>query len=68
MGSPDKLEDARNDLGSLECRISEIGRFDCPELDKLVDQAQGHVMEAKDALKEALIVLRRVYPWTEETH
>lgn len=68
MGSPDKLEDARNDLGSLECRITEIGRFDCPELDKLVDQAQGFVMEAKDALKEALIVLRRVYPWIEEEH
>jgi len=64
MGNPDKLEDARNDLGSLECRIADIGRFDSPDLDKLVDDAQGHVMEAKDALKEALILLKRVYSWT----
>ena len=66
MGNPEKLEDARNDLGFIECRMSEIGHFDSPELDKLVDEAQGHIMEAKDALKEALIVLRMIYPWTEE--
>lgn len=68
MGSPDKLAEAQNDLGFIECRMAEIGRFDCPELDKLIDEAQGQVMEAKDTLKAALVVLRKVYPWTEEEH
>lgn len=60
MGSPDKLEDARNSLGSLECQITEIGRFDSPKIDKLVDEAQGFVMEAKDALKAALALLKKL--------
>lgn len=60
MGSPDKLEEVRNDLGFLECRLGDIGRFDSPDIDKLVDEAAGFVMEAKDALKAALALLKKL--------